>query len=123
VGAYAKLVPLLVFSSIFNGFSGYSLIIICYIIAGDVCEEHLRQRGTLYMNFSYSLGLTSFFLVYNWLNEWYNILVLVMLIPFIGITITCGVLLVESPNYYLCKLGSKKKCIDSLTTIAFYNNR
>jgi sugar phosphate permease len=106
-----------------SGFSGYSLVIIGYIIAGDVCEESLRQKGTLYMNFAYSLGLTSFCLCFYWMNEWYNILVLVVLIPFVGMTIICFVMMVESPNYYLCKQKSKKKCIDSLTTIAFYNEK
>jgi hypothetical protein len=38
IGAYAGIVPLLVISSTLSGFSGYSLIIICYIIVGDVCE-------------------------------------------------------------------------------------
>jgi hypothetical protein len=56
------------------------------------------------------------------MNEWYNILVLVVLLPFIGLTIICLLLLVESPNYFFCK-GSKKNCIDSLTTIAMHNGK
>ncbi len=38
IGAYAQTVPLLILGSILAGFSGYSLVIVSYIIAGDVCE-------------------------------------------------------------------------------------
>lgn len=60
---------------------------------------------------AYSLGLTTFFLLYNWMNEWYNILFLLMLLPFIGLLIISVIIVQEAPNYFLCKLKDKKKCI------------
>jgi MFS family permease len=37
VGTYAQTSGLLVFASILAGFSGYSVIVVSYILAGDVC--------------------------------------------------------------------------------------
>ncbi len=75
------------------------------------------------MNTVYSFGLITFFFMYNWINEWYNILVLFMVIPFLGLAIIALIIVQESPNYYLCKRKEKRKCIDSLTHIALYNNK
>lgn len=44
------------------------------------------------MNLSYSLGLITFFFLYNWLDEWYNIIFLFMLFPFLGLTLISLVL-------------------------------
>jgi hypothetical protein len=63
------------------------------------------------MNLSYSLGFITFYFYFNWMNQWYNILVLFMLIPLICLSIVCAILIQESPNYYLCKLGDNKSCI------------
>lgn len=38
IGAYTQTTFILSFSSFLAGFSGYSIIIICYIIMGDICE-------------------------------------------------------------------------------------
>lgn len=37
IGAYGQSTPILVISSIMAGFSGYSIVIVSYIIAGDFC--------------------------------------------------------------------------------------
>lgn len=37
IGAYAQNTPLLAFASFLCGFSGYSLVIVSYIMVGDVC--------------------------------------------------------------------------------------
>lgn len=75
------------------------------------------------MNMSYSLGLITFFFQYNWINEWYNIIVLFMFLPFLGLMIVTFIVLQESPNYYLCKKKQKKECINVLTSIALYNGK
>lgn len=75
------------------------------------------------MNCSYSVGLITFFFLYNWINQWYNIIFIFMLFPFLGLTIISLILIEESPNYYLCKKGDKRKCIDALTNIAIYNGK
>lgn len=92
MGAYAQNTPLLAFASFLCGFSGYSLVIVSYIMVGDVCEETMRQRTNLLLNVSYSLGLITYFFMYNWINEWYNVVYLFMLFPFIGLTIVCMIL-------------------------------
>lgn len=38
LGAVVESTPLLIFASVMSGFSGYSLIVIGYIILGDVCQ-------------------------------------------------------------------------------------
>ena len=38
IGAYAQSTGLLCFSTFLAGWSGYSLVIVCYIMAADVCE-------------------------------------------------------------------------------------
>jgi MFS family permease len=37
VGTYSQNMPLLIISSIMAGFSGYSLVVVSYIMAADVC--------------------------------------------------------------------------------------
>lgn len=37
IGAIIEFTPLLVIASVMSGFSGYSLIIISYIMLGDIC--------------------------------------------------------------------------------------
>lgn len=70
-----------------NGFSGYSLIIISYIMLGDVCEESLRQRSSVYVNMCMSIGLCTFFILFKWFNYWQDIVILLMLLPLGGLTI------------------------------------
>lgn len=81
VGAIIETTPLLVLASVISGFSGYSLIIITYIMLGDVCEESLRQRSSVYVNVSISLGLCLFFVLHEWCNNWQVILIFVMGLP------------------------------------------
>ena len=123
IGAYADSTTLLILSSILCGFSGYGLVIICYVIASDVCEENFRQQITLFMNLFFSFGPFLFFFLYNWCNEWYNILVLFMIIPTIGLIAIIGFLVQESPGVYLCKQRNVQKCLSSLTAIAIYNKK
>ena len=73
------------------------------------------------MNLFFSFGAFTFFFMYNWCNEWYNILVLFMIIPMLGLIAVSVLLIAESPNYFLLKQKDKTKCIESLTTIALYN--
>lgn len=75
------------------------------------------------MNLVYSLGLTTFFINYYWINQWYNMLFLFMIVPFGALAVVATIILQESPNYYLCKRKEKRKCIESLTNIALYNNK
>lgn len=123
VGAYAKSTTLLIIASTLCGFCGYAGVIICYIIAGDVCQEELRQKGSIFMNLFFSLGAFTFYFMYNWCNEWYNILVLFMLIPMVGLIIISILIIEESPSYYLCKKKDKRACIESLENIGRYNEK
>lgn len=66
IGATVENTPILVVSSIMSGFSGYSLIIIAYIILGDICEESMRQKYSVYINLCLSLGLCSFYVISKW---------------------------------------------------------
>lgn len=93
IGAYTKIVALLVIASIMSGFCGYSLVTISYIVIGDFCEDNLRQRGVAIVNLFWSVGMTLFFPLYMWCREWYNILVLFMLIPMIGLVVVSFFLL------------------------------
>ena len=93
VGAYAKSTTILILSSLLCGFSGYAGVIICYIIASDICEEDFRQKISLTMNLFFSLGAFTFYFMYNWCNEWYNILVLFMIIPMAGLIASSVILM------------------------------
>jgi hypothetical protein len=55
IGVYARMVSLLVIASALSGFSGYSLVIICYIIVRDVCEE--ASPATWYTSDEFDLFL------------------------------------------------------------------
>ena len=50
-------------------------------------------------------------------------LFLFMIVPFGALAVVATIILQESPNYYLCKKKDKRKCIESLTNIALYNNK
>ena len=111
IGAWAKSTTILIIGSLLCGFCGYAGVIICYIIASDICEEEFRQKISLTMNLFFSFGAFTFFFMYNWCNEWYNILVLFMIIPMIGLIAVSVILMTESPNYFLLKQKDKRKCI------------
>ena len=103
IGAYTKTVTLMVVASIMSGFCGYSMVIVAYIVLGDFCEDNLRQKGVAILNLFYSFGLLLFCPFYFFLNEWYNVIILFMLIPMIGLVACSFFLLEESPKYLLIK--------------------
>ena len=65
MGAIIESTPVLIFASVLSGFSGYSLVIISYIMLGDICEESMRQKFSIYLNLSLSIGLCLFFFLFS----------------------------------------------------------
>ena len=109
IGAYTKNVPLMAIAGVLSGFFGYSFIIISYILMGDFFEDHLRQKGISIVNLFWSLAMVLFCPMFYWCNEWYNILVLFILIPLIGLCVTSLFMIVESPKFLLCKKSQNPK--------------
>ena len=110
-------------ASILSGFSGYSLIIISYIMLGDICEESLRQKSSIYINSCLSLGLCSFFFIYTWCHEWFNIVILFMLVPLLAVSVACYYIIEESPNFYIFEGYDSTACTESLIRIAKINSK
>lgn len=50
LGAYSKIIALMVISQIVIGFGGYSVMIIGYTIISDLCKDTMRQKAILSMN-------------------------------------------------------------------------
>lgn len=46
----------------------------------------------MFLNLFFSLGAFTFFFMYKWCNEWYNILVLFLLLPLTGLIVVCMLL-------------------------------
>ena len=65
----------------------------------------------------------SFCLLFFFFNQWYNFLVLLMLIPTIGLAIVSTFLIVETPMFLYYKKRDLARCIDSLHMIATYNGK
>lgn len=53
---------------------------------GDICEESLRQKSSVYINMFISLGTSSFFVLNKWCNQWDVIIIFFMILPLIAIT-------------------------------------
>lgn len=60
--------------------------------------------------------------LYYTYNQWYNFLVNVLIIPMIGVTIIGSFYIVEGPNFLYAQ-KREKECLESLRTIAIYNNK
>ena len=103
IGAYTKNVPLMVIAGVLSGFFGYALVIVSYVVMVDFFEDHLRQKGIAIVNLFWSLAMVMFCPMFYWCNEWYNILILFIFIPLIGLCITSFFLILESPKFLLCK--------------------
>ena len=50
LGAYSKVIALMVISQIIIGFGGYSVMIIGYTIISDLTKDTMRQKAILSMN-------------------------------------------------------------------------
>lgn len=60
-------------------------------------------------------------MLYYYYNEWYNYLVLFILIPMVGVFLISTFYLVEGPNF-LYGAKREKECLQSLKQIALYND-
>jgi hypothetical protein len=56
---------------------------ISYIMMSDLMGDKLRQKGIIIVNAAWALGEVSFFLLYNYLNQWYTFLIAFLLIPLV----------------------------------------
>jgi hypothetical protein len=74
-------VAVLVIGQIFSGFGGYSCMTITYIIISDMMSNTLRQKGIIILGVAWGAGEMSFFLLYNYLNQWYVFTIGFLLIP------------------------------------------
>lgn len=61
--------------------------------------------------------------LFFWYNEWYNYVVIILLIPNIGIMLYSLFFLVESPYFLLEKKGDLAQAMESMKTIAMYNGK
>jgi hypothetical protein len=60
--------------------------------------------------------------LFYYYNQWYNYLILFVLIPMIGVLLICMFFIVEGPNFLF---GQKrdKECLESLEVIALVNDK
>lgn len=83
----------------------------------------MRQKSSVYINASLSLGLCLFFVLDKWCNHWKVILVMFMLIPISALLAICYVLMEESPNYTLFEKKDPEACLQSIIRIAKINKK
>jgi len=50
LGGKLDIAYLLLVSQLFNGFGGYSLFVLSYVLISDPCEDKFRQKGFILMN-------------------------------------------------------------------------
>lgn len=93
------MVALLVVGQIFSGFGAYACLTISYIIMSDLMGDELRQKGIIYANAAWGLGEVSFFLPYNYLNQWYIFTIGFLLVPLFVWLVIAHFLIVESPVF------------------------
>ncbi len=79
---------LLLVSQLFNGFGGYSLFVLSYVLISDPCEDEFRQKGFILMNavwyiFYNERGLSGITmgLIYIYEVNWFSFLLYYSLIP------------------------------------------
>lgn len=99
VGGFTKIVALLVIGQIFSGFGAYACLTISYIIISDLMADNLRQKGVIGVNAAWALGEMSFFILYNYLNQWYVFVIGFVLVPLVIQFVIAFFILVESPVY------------------------
>jgi hypothetical protein len=50
LGGKFDVVYILLLAQLLNGFGGYSLFVLSYILLSDACEDQFRQKGVIIMN-------------------------------------------------------------------------
>lgn len=68
-----------------------------------------------------SFGYALFFLIYYMLPEWYNFMILLIIIPLTGLTVLFSVLMLETPTYYLFNRKDKIEFEKTLRMLAVFN--
>lgn len=119
IGGFTKVVALLIVGQIFSGFGAYACLTISYIIMSDLMGDELRQKGIIIVNAAWGIGEVSFFLLYNYLNQWYVFTIGFLLVPLAVWFVLGFFLLIESPVFL--NETSREKCVESLNKIAKWN--
>ena len=63
-----------------------------------------------------------FVILFYFMNEWYNYLILLCGIPAIALLVLCSFFLLESPHYYLFMRKDLKNFNDVIEYLMAYNN-
>lgn len=76
------------------GVSGYSLMIVSYIILADQCHPQLKDTAITMVTAAWSVGMCLLYPISLYMPEWYNMLVVFMLVPMLGILAVSSLVLV-----------------------------
>ena len=75
--------------------------VLSYVISSEISTGKLRQSSIMLFNAIWGIGLMSFYLIYEYLPEWHNFLVYLVLIPSLLITAAAYFILMETPDFLL----------------------
>ena len=91
----------MVIGQICIGAGSYCILITGYVILGALCEDKFKQIGIITLNAVWAIGEVMIGVLYYWYNEWFNYLILFLMIPMIGLLIFGSFFLIESPFYLI----------------------
>jgi hypothetical protein len=104
----------------FCGACAYPMMIQTYIYLYECCEDTLRQKATVAINYSWCITYSLIGVLYYYYNYWYDYLLYVSIIPMVTVFIWSFFYLVEGPNY-LYRKHKIEECKQSLKIIARVN--
>ena len=101
VGVYTEITAIMVIGQICIGAGSYCILITGYVILGALCEDKFKQIGIITLNAVWAIGEVMIGVLYYWYNEWFNYLILFLMIPMVGLLIFGSFFLIESPFYLI----------------------
>lgn len=121
IGIYWKIIILMIMGQFLSGTFFAAMNAMCYVITGEFTDDKMRQRAIMVYCAMWGLGEGLFLPIYYLMPEWYNFLILAMLIPSIGVLIITSFFVLETPTYCIFNAKDYKKFSETVEMISIYN--
>jgi MFS family permease len=121
IGIYSDVVAIIVIGQTVLGAGSYCVLILGYVILGELSEDKFKQVGIITLNAVWAIGEMLIGVLYFWYNQWSNYLIIFLLIPQVGLLLFGLFFLVESPYYHLNKKKDIRAALTSMQKVATLN--